>query len=568
MITSTNKPENSSRKYLFENRLHDLFFLVPIFFSGIAYLIIPFIWIAKLEIQNIFVSKEDLLLNLGALQNETLTIPIIMKDMDFQLGLLVLSGLIIFLLIFQARIHPRKTGVFLVIFSVLRIDEFIRFQAQIQYSSHGAGSAFMFLNTAVEYNSIINPVYLILQLCIHLSLIFAGLFLLFVPLSRFRKEETLLSSLVEDMKTSKEEFISRILSFLPFFSIFSFSFLGMFIAANLQFLTLDWTASLFPMYLIFIILLIGLFIGIIVLLNKVIEPIYPQNKSRKIAEYAISSSFFILVSVFIIFFWADQFDAFSLTLNYILENIFGKIGIDPERKLRLSTLNYLFVFIIPLSLASFVFYYLVKRKRKIENKEEQESEISDLITKTKKGHIFALFLLLIVLGLPMNAILQGSEISSGLTISNVYASDSFGLKWNSSKIIQILDLEIFSNSSFIMHINFVHNYHNVPLLLRQDFTIVNQLIVDSDNNNFFDSSWNFSKLDIVPSNTSYEYSIRNDTRGYNFYLKNAGEYSIFGTLNETVLVSQSLKLFLSYKQFSEENEFIVLSNAVSITIEF
>ncbi|MCG3221330.1 MAG: hypothetical protein H7641_08115 [Candidatus Heimdallarchaeota archaeon] len=548
--------------------MYDLFFLIPLFFSGISYLIVPFIWVAKLELKNTFISKEDLIANIGILQNETNIILIILKDLDFQLGLLVLSGLIILISIVQARFHPRKIGLFLIIFSILRIDEFIRFQAQIQYSSHGTGSAFMFLRRATMYNLDINPTYIILQFCIHLSLVLAGLFLLFLPLSKFRKEITKLTNFEKNKKTTKEKFFSRVTSFFPFFGIFSTGLLGMLLAANLQILTLDWEASLFIIYLIFIILLIGFFMGFVFLLNKIIEPIYPQNKSRKIVEYTISSSFFILLSVFIIFFWADQFDTISLTLNYILENIFGKTGINPERKLVLSTLNYLFVFIIPLSLASLILYFLMKRKMKKEKKEKQDSDFLDLITKTKKSHIMTLFLLLIVFGLPSNLMLQGSNIFSGLTITNSSASDSFGLNWNSSNTIQILDLEIFSNSSFFVYINFIHNYHNIPLFLRQDFIFVNQIIVDSDYNGFFDSSWNFSYLEIDPGETTYEYLIRNDTRGYNFYLKNSGEYLLSGTFNESVVLGQNLKVFLSYKQYSEENEIIVLSNIMSTTIEF
>ncbi|MHA1955252.1 MAG: hypothetical protein ACW96U_15050 [Candidatus Heimdallarchaeaceae archaeon] len=486
--------------------------------------------------KNTIVNKEDLIANLGIIQNETNIMLGIMKDMEFQLGILVLSGLIILISIILARFHPRKTGLFLIIFSILRIDEFIRFQAQIQYSSHGAGSAIMFLSAATMYNLEINPTYLILQFFIHLSLVFAGLFLLFLPLSEFRKEFTKSNNLEKIMKTPKEKFISRVTSFFPFFAIFSISLLGMLIAANLQLLTLNWEASLFIIYLVFIILLITFFMGIIFLLNKIIEPIYPQNKSRKITEYIISASFFILLSVFIIFFWADQFDTISLTLNYILVNIFGKTGINPERKLVLSSLNYLFVFIIPLLLTSLVLYFLMKRKIKIEKKAKQDSDFIDFITKTKKSHILTLFLLLIVFGFPSNLILQGSIIFSGLTITNTSASDSFGLKWNSSNIIQILDLEVFSNSS-------------------------------SDYNDFFDSRWNFSYLEIVPAETTYEYNIGNDTRGYNFYLKNSGEYLLTGTFNESVVIGQKLNVFLSFEKYSEVNEIIVLSNVQNTTIE-
>ncbi|NPD88863.1 MAG: hypothetical protein HGN29_09060 [Asgard group archaeon] len=567
MIANTNYSEISTRKYLCEKRLNDILFLIPIFFSGIAYFFIPFIWIAKLEIKNTFVNKEDLIANLGIIQNETNIMLGIMKDMEFQLGILVLSGLIILISIILARFHPRKTGLFLIIFSILRIDEFIRFQAQIQYSSHGAGSAIMFLRAAIMYNLEINPTYLILQFFIHLSLVFAGLFLLFLPLSKFRKEFTKSNNLEKIMKTPKEKFISRVTTFFPFFAIFSISLLGMLIAANLQLLTLNWEASLFIIYLVFIILLIIFFMGIIFLLNKIIEPIYPQNKSRKITEYIISASFFILLSVFIIFFWADQFDTISLTLNYILVNIFGKTGINPERKLVLSSLNYLFVFIIPLLLTSLVLYFLMKRKIKIEKKAKQDSDFIDFITKTKKSHILTLFLLLIVFGLPSNLILQGSNIFSSLTITNTSASDSFGLKWNSSNIIQILDLEVFSNSSFFININFTHSYHNIPLFMRQDFIFVNQIIVDSDYNDFFDSCWNFSYLEIVPAETTYEYNIGNDTRGYNFYLKNSGEYLLTGTFNESVVIGQKLNVFLSFEQYSEVNEIIVLSNIQNTTIE-
>ncbi|MCK4770665.1 MAG: hypothetical protein KAT02_09985, partial [Candidatus Heimdallarchaeota archaeon] len=234
----------------------------------------------------------------------------------------------------------------------------------------------------------------------------------------------------------------------------------------------------------------------------------------------------------------------------------------------LSTLNYLFVFIIPLSLASLVMYFLMKRKMKMEKKEELESGFLELLTKTKRSHILTLFLLLIVFGLPSNLILQGSDIFSGLTITNAFTSDSFGLNWNSSNTIQILDLEFFSNSSFFIYLNFIHDYHNIPLFLRQDFIFVNQIIVDSDYNDFFDSSWNFSYLEIVPAETTYEYLVRNDTRGYNFYLKNSGEYLISGTFNASVVIDQNLKIFLSYKLFSEENEIIVLSNIISTSIEF
>jgi len=537
-------------------------------FTVIGYFFLPFLWLMKLEYTNVSISKEELILNLGSIESETNTLLGAMKNEEFQICIFIISGLLLLVSFILTRFHPRKIGLFLIIFSILRFDEFLRLQAQIQYSSHGAGSAFMFLGKAIEYNLIINPVYLILIFSIHICLFLEGLILVSIPLSKFRKEIVLSFTSEKYTIKIKEEFISRATSILPFFCIYTISFLGMFGAANLLLSVLINTGSLIGLYLVHIIIAAGLFIVFIVIMKRIREPIINLSKTRRILEYISFSSFFLLTTFLTTFFWAEQLNSSSMTLNFILEKIFKLTGAVPEKILQISFFHYLLIFLIPfiLALISYYFFYVRKMKKTEDTEEKEFIENSFRLTKPKKSHISTLIFLFLILGLPINCICQGSNIFPVLTLTNFDGSDAFGLNWGSSKKIQFEDFVFYSNSSFEINIMFEYNYHNIPEFLRQDFIWVDRMIVDSNNDSLFDTDWNFDFIEIKPSSSTMEYMVSNNTEGYNFALYNSGSFQIRGIFNGTVFIGSTFNLLLVFYEKSSKNRFLVLSDIIYVEI--
>ncbi|MHA1667149.1 MAG: hypothetical protein ACTSX6_02945 [Candidatus Heimdallarchaeaceae archaeon] len=549
---------------LFENSFLDLLLLTMLLFSTINCFILSKIWMLKLELTRIYVNIEEILTNHATFKTETTYIIGSFSTINYYSSLMIISGLLILFTFFLSRFAPRKTGVFLIIFSILGFDQFLQVFARFQYSN-SAALALMLLNSFNGYKSYINPVFLILSTFTYLSTLITGLFLLTLPSTKFKKVSTKLDDVENQLSTQTEYQISKIFMILPFYGLFTIGFLGL---SSFIIFILSYASSFINVVGSFIGFMLTIILSLFALhylFSKIFEPIYPYTKFRRNSEYIVFGTFFLLSSINTIFYWLIQFDYDSILQNIIFKGFYGFKDVTKENLPSLVTFNYLVLFVIPLLVFIFILY-VFKIRKKGKDSDKRKTKRMHTNFNRKKSLILSIFLI-IVLGFPSNLAFQGNEILSVIHFENANVKDCFGLNGGSNRSLNIEELDLYENSSFRLTIKFEQNFDGVPewLSFYPILFGLSGLIVDSNNDGFFDTLLNFTKLELVSRHPATDYALKKDSEGhYSINLYASSIYELKGSLDHSFFSGSEISVFLMLR--SSGSYFLFLGKDAFSTI--
>ena len=555
--------------YISKNKCWDYIVLILSVLIIVGFILIATIRVSKLTLYDQTIQIQDISSANGTIEYNWVEIDAYISNEKNTLANYILSAILVLTGFLLSRLYPRKVGLFSVFFAIYHIDELVRLIAHIQYSSHGAGGAIMFLGGANSYTNNLNVLFLFLIFITPLLLFLKGVILI-ISTKKTR------SSSEHKGTNSKEELVDQTIAFIPFYGIYTFSLVGMFGSAFL--FTLPITGKVGPLgiYLAYIFVTSGIFLILSKLQSKIKEPLIAKSRKIKIISLSIASIFFIAITLFTIFFWSDLL-FHNLLLSLILESYLNLDISAISSEFLAGFIMVLLLFIIPLILSSSLLFLIhkLKMRKKTDQTEEEDKIVKEVdkivpINYSKKIKIekaISFILIILVLGLPSNLIIQGEEVCDGWTVNNFEIADAYGMNWSSNSSITIKEVELYENSTFVMEINFQYIYHNVPDFMRADIIRVDSIVIDSDNNLLFDTFRLFSYIEIIAEEPQLEYLILNRSRGYSFVLQKSGNYQIRGFLNTSFIVDSTINFVLTcYNDNTDPEYFLVQTNLMKTII--
>ena len=554
--------------YISKNKCWDYIVLILSVLIIVGFILIATIRISKLTLYDQTIQTQDIYSANGTIEDNWEEIDTYISNEKNILANYILSAILVFIGFLLSRFYPRKVGLFSVFFAIYHIDELVTLIAQIQYSFHGAGGAIMFLGRANSYTINLNVLFLFL--------------IFFTPLLLFLKGVILIVSMKKTRNSSeykesngKEELVDQTIAFIPFYGIYTFSLVGMFGSAFLFTLPITGKINLLGAYLAYIIVTSGIFLVLSKLQSKIKEPLIAKPRKVKIISLSIASIFFVAITLFSIFLWSDLLFR-NLLLSLILESFLNLNISAISSEFLAGFILILLLFIIPLIISSSLLFLIHKLKmRKKTNRTEEEDKIAKEVDKIvpikynkkiKVEQAISFILIILILGLPSNLIIQGEDVCNGWTVNNFEIAEAYGMNWSSNSSITIKEVELYENSSFVMEINFQYIYKNVPDFMRADIIRVDSIVIDSNNNSFFDTFKLFSYINITEEEPQLEYLISNNSQGYSFTLQKSGNYQIRGFLNTSFVVDSTINFVLTYYNDNTDPEYFLVQTNLMKTI--
>ncbi|MHA1401153.1 MAG: hypothetical protein ACTSQE_12460, partial [Candidatus Heimdallarchaeaceae archaeon] len=231
--------------------LSDIFIFLLHLFNIIVALLLVFYNDIIFETKKAFLSYSALETNQAVVSNGSYIFQIGYKEQYASLALCILTSVVVFLMLFYLIISPKKSGVFLIIFGLSKLNEYITFFL----SSKVILMAIWYMNTLQEgsYSLSIqfNLIFVILSTLFPLFLILEGVLLL-LKKNKISPEKQNVRIMEREETNFTKTSLWSYLEFVPLLSCLSFGLLGSLIIELFYFISLFFQHNEIVMYLLFI----------------------------------------------------------------------------------------------------------------------------------------------------------------------------------------------------------------------------------------------------------------------------------------------------------------------------
>lgn len=453
--------------------------------------------------------------------------------------------LIIFLLnLVFSRFFPRKTGLTSIYLAVRTIIHLLITGTSLKFSMISIWNAVPVSEAIYSIEVIFSRTYLLLILIVALLLLFQGLFLLFIPTKSFMNRDN------NQIPFSKEsvDVIKYYMILMPvtlFISgdgnmvIFSYLFALNKKTNSQPVLSAYYVFTSYAFILLFFIMF-----------THIKEPF---NFSRK-EDFKYSKKKFLLFLSLGVILWLFYFFYGSL---FLLE---GNLNIEILVKLfQVEFESFLLFFITILALK-----YIQKLKKKDKrhtNSHDRLNEVSEKRNFSKKLsiQIANYFLLTLILCSSFFA------LPLFVNLSDFYSLESkIGLDMQIERECLITEANFLSNGTFNFKVSIAINFSNVPLEAQGSLIYIKSLVVDTDNNSFYDSYYSINNISIFNSSDTITTYIGSPRNGRSIIIIGYGNFEIIGSINQTFTVGEQITFVFANRY--TENYFSVVFVPYTTTI--
>lgn len=454
---------------------------------------------------------------------------------------------IIFLLnMVFCRFFPRKAGLTSIYLAVRTVIHLLFRGTAVKSGSISLWSALSTIEAPYSIEIVFSRTYLSLLLIVVTLLLVQGVFFLVVPAKAFRKNETSFFLFTKDF-TNLFKFHLIMMPLTLFItgdgtSVISSYLFAIDEKAEIQ---LVLTAS-------YVFSVAAIIILLFIFFNIIKEPFtFPEQeeiktpKKRVLLLLLIGGMGIILWGVY--FFYGSLFFLGGMVSWEILRTLL-QVEIEP--------------FAVAFVLIA-VFYYVRKRKRK--RAQQLSSYEREELSSTKeefihKPSVQIVTSILLILSLCTSCFVLPLYVD----LSDYYSFDSkIGLDMDIKRACTITEAQFLANGTFEFMVSIDINFTHVPQDTQGSFIVIRELVVDTDNNSFYDSYYYLHNLSISNPSDTLTTSIGSHQNGSSLIIVGYGFVAVRGSVNQTFTVGECLTFVFAH-QITEEYFSVVFEPCTTI----
>ena len=456
---------------------------------------------------------------------------------------------IIFLLnIIFSRFFPRKAGLTSIYLAVRTVVYLLIRGTAVKSGSISLWSALSTIEAPYSIEIVFSRTYLSLLVIVVTLLLVQGVFFLVVPAKAFRKNE------MSSFPFTKESanLLKYLLILMPLTLFITGD--GTMVISSYLYAIDEQVESQLVLTAAYVFSVAAIIILLFIFFNIIKEPFtFPKQEEirapRKRVLLLFLSGVIGIILWFFYFFYGSLFFLGGMVSWEILRTLL-QVEIEP--------FAVAFVLIV-------VFYYVRKRKR---NRAQQLSSYErEELSSTKEEFVHRpsvqiVTSILLLLSLCTSCFVLPLYVD----LSDYYSfSSKIGLDMDIKRACTITEAQFLANGTFEFMISININFTHVPHEAQGSFIVIRELVVDTDNNSFYDSYYYLHNLSISNPSDTLTTNIGSHQNGSSLIIVGYGFVAVRGSVNQTFTVGECLTFVFAH-QITEEY-FSVVFEPCSVIIE-
>jgi len=456
---------------------------------------------------------------------------------------------IIFLLnIIFSRFFPRKAGLTSIYLAVRTVVYLLIRGTAVKSGSISLWSALSTIEAPYSIEIVFSRTYLSLLVIVVTLLLVQGVFFLVVPAKAFRKNE------MSSFPFTKESanLLKYLLILMPLTLFITGD--GTMVISSYLYAIDEQVESQLVLTAAYVFSVAAIIILLFIFFNIIKEPFtFPKQEEirapRKRVLLLFLSGVIGIILWFFYFFYGSLFFLGGMVSWEILRTLL-QVEIEP--------FAVAFVLIV-------VFYYVRKRKR---NRAQQLSSYErEELSSTKEEFVHRpsvqiVTSILLLLSLCTSCFVLPLYVD----LSDYYSfSSKIGLDMDIKRACTITEAQFLANGTFEFMISININFTHVPHEAQGSFIVIRELVVDTDNNSFYDSYYYLHNLSISNPSDTLTTNIGSHQNGSSLIIVGYGFVAVRGSVNQTFTVGEYLTFVFAH-QITEEY-FSVVFEPCSVIIE-
>lgn len=531
--------------FIFRIKILDFVLLMSNITSAILLVFLANIKILTTKSFVIIIETSELLINASTQISSINEMNLLAKD-HYVNVFLYLTAFFVIVVFLLSRHSPRKASIMFIYLAIRTPIHLLITASVLKFNTMGLWSAFTTIEAMFKYQVIFSKTYLNILIIIVSLLVFQGLILILSPKSFYilEKKSVFLSNGRINCWLKNMEILLPITFFVA-----GEGTLLIFYPLILLNKVSTYQPFITPIYLVFTSAIILIFLF---LFNNIKEPVkYSGNETTSKNQANV-----ILLVLFGFIWWLIFFFYGSLFL------IEGQISLVLLWKL-------FYVTIIPFLLSYSIFYlvFYFKKRQKISKKqnikEEHINEINDTKhVKKSRIKLRQVCSFILIIGILSSSIFTANQF---IDIDNFFSfEEKFGLDMKVERECFVNQAMIYGNGSFYIKIEIKTNFTNVPIETQGSLIFIDTLVIDNDNDSFYDSYFFLHNVSIVNIVNIIMINIGTNQNGNTIGINGVGRSDILGNINATFTIGEQITFI--FANYYTDDKFSIVFNPYSTII--